>query len=297
MEKKTKSKGVINVVVLFDASSVCHTAKHSMKGLSYREQETGVIFGFMVQVLRLATKFNTNELVFAWDSRKSFRKDVYPDYKKARREKEKTPEEHQLDQVAYKQFNLIRRQVVPKLGFKRSYIQTGLEADDVIASIIHSNPDTSFVIISSDKDLYQLLSPTCSMYNIITKKQYTHDDFKEEWGIEPTEWAQVIAIAGCDTDQVEGLRGVGRISAAKYLRGVLGVRTKSYKAIKSPMGQAIAQRNISLVGLPYKGTDEIILNGVDSLETSNFLDVFHKYGFQSFLRHEEFQRWRRIMKM
>lgn len=285
------------MVILVDATCICHIVKHSIKGLKWREQETGVIFGFMGHIFRLAKKFDSNKFVFAWDSRKSLRRQEYPPYKQERKTRDKSPEELRFDDITYNQFNLTRREVLPKLGFKNSYIQTGLEADDIIARIVLDNRNVNFMMVSTDKDLYQLLNDHCALYSPRSKSVYTSLDFKEEWGIPPYQWATVLAIAGCNTDEVQGVDGVGLKTAAKYLRGELKGSLKACKAINSEEGKVMATRNERLVKLPFPNTQPIPLQNFNGLKTSDFLDVFHRFGFQSFLKHEEFVRWRKLMKM
>ena len=78
--------------------------------------------GFLKKILEYAEKFNTNEFVFCWDSRHAYRKWVYPDYKRARREG-KTTEELSEIEIMFKQFVQLRRKILPELGFKNIYYQ------------------------------------------------------------------------------------------------------------------------------------------------------------------------------
>jgi DNA polymerase-1 len=268
-----------------------------MKGLKWKEMETGVVFGFMQHIIKLAKKFDTNKFVFAWDSRRSFRRNIYARYKRQRHFRQKTAEEQQLDQLTFPQFSLLRRNIIPKLGFKNNYIQTGLEADDIIASITHNNHPKRFTIVSTDTDLYQLLSKSCSFYSPLKKKLYTAEDFKDEFKLPPNAWGDVLAITGCKTDEVKGVEGIGRVYACRYLRGELKANSKIFKKITSELNRKIVENNVKLVKLPFSATLPIKLSPFNSLEQSDFLDVFHQYGFQSFLRHEEFSRWKKLMRM
>ena len=74
------------MILVIDVSNVCYMSMYSLRGLSTKDIETGVIFGFLNLLLTWSEKFQTNEIVFAVDSRKSKRKRLYPEYKENRSE-------------------------------------------------------------------------------------------------------------------------------------------------------------------------------------------------------------------
>ena len=263
--------------LIFDSHYICHMSKHSMKGLTFDEMDTGVIFGFIKQIIANVERFKTNSISFAWDAKLIKRREMYPEYKSSRRE-EKTEEQIRLDKIAYPQFGTIRRYVLPTLGLVNSFIQSYYEADDIIASIIKSNPGIDHIIVSSDNDLYQLLSPNVSMFNPMTKKEYKLGDFLEEWQLDPTAWPTVKAMAGCKSDNVEGIRGVGEITAAKYLRNALPGHAKANGLIRQ--NKAIVDRNYPLVKIPLEGVNRYPL-AENQYKKGEFLKICDYYGFRS----------------
>lgn len=276
-------------MILIDANSICHQCKHAMSDLSWHEKKVGVIFGFLRQILTLSKLFDTNEFAFAWDSRKSKRKEIFPDYKKARRH-EKTLEEEELDTIAYRQFDLLRKTILPNLGFKNNFRQTGYEADDVIASIVNSNPTRGIAIISTDEDLYQLLSERVSLYSIRKKQFYTHKNLWKEYHVTPERWADVKAIAGCSTDGIPGIPRVGEKTACKYLNRTLGPSYKTFQSIRT--NNSIIERNRRLVKLPFEGTPPFPVTFPDKLSFDNFLDICDEYGFRSFSEGDTLRKWK-----
>ena len=70
--------------------------------------------------------------------------------------------------------------------------------------------------------------------------------------MEQEQWHVVKAIAGCETDSIEGVKGIGDILAAKFLRGLVKEGSKTYQKIEQ--GEAIWKRNMELVKLPLEGT-------------------------------------------
>jgi DNA polymerase-1 len=263
--------------------------KHGMTDLSFHEKKVGVIFGFLRQLLSLAKKFESNRFVFAWDSRSSVRSQFFPEYK-GRRKKEKTLEEKELDDIAYSQFNALQYEILAEIGFLNSFSQEGYEADDIIASIVRCNNKEKIVIISTDEDLYQLLSENVTIYSIRKKQEYTHHNLWKDCRVPPQDWPDVKSIAGCSSDDIPGVVGVGEKTACKYLNRQLGITHKTYRAIKDN-GELI-KRNLQLVTLPYPGTERIIITVKDPLSLKGFLNVCTRYGFESFMYKDNLTQWK-----
>ena len=279
-------------VLVIDSNCLGHIAKHSMKGLSFDEIETGVIFGFMNHVLRLAKKFETNRFAFCWDSRKSLRKEVYPKYKYKRHDNTgKTEEEIVLNESAYRQFVELRKKVLPEFGFKNVFIQKGIEADDLIASIVRANKN-EYIVVSHDEDLYQLLN-LAPIYNPRKKILIDADYFKKQYGIDPDDWSKVKAIAGCGSDSVGGIENVGEKTAIKYLTGTLK-KGKAYDSIRE--GNDVILRNKKLVYLPFSETEEVKISfKKEEFDVDDFFDMCDNYGFYSFKR--ETDNWKKTFRM
>jgi DNA polymerase-1 len=259
-----------------------------MGSLSHDEMPTGIIFGFLNQIFQLATKFDYPQFVFCWDSKRSYRREVYPQYKI--KNKGLTEEMLDLISISKPQFILIRTQILPRLGFVNNFIQTGLEADDIIAVIIkhHSN---QFVIVSADNDLYQLLNPNVSMYDPRTKSQYTEKDFVKEWGIFPKDWAKIKALVGCNGDNVKGIPGIGEKTGIKWLKGIL----KGKKAdLISQNFEKMNKINSPLVSLPHPYTKSVVLHK-DEFSFKCFEDMCMEHGFKSFLKKGTYEKWQKIL--
>ena len=287
-----KAGGSRNILVI-DCNAICHAAKYSVRGLSYDEMETGIIYGFMAKLLVLQKQFKAVAIVFAWDSVKSKRKRLFPDYKK-KRAIEKKPEDIELDKIAYPQFKELRRTILPELGFKNIFINTGYEADDIMAKIAFDDgfitcPDCDVVIVTRDNDLLQVLSPHTSMFDPQTKRIMTYGAFVEEYGIQPQEWSEVKAIGGCKSDEVPGVVGVAEKTAIKYLQGKMNTKSELYKRIKN--SGDIIQRNRALVHLPYKGITLPEIKGGVGIDFLEFTRICGKFGFSSFLKLKKYNEW------
>ena len=274
--------------LIIDANSIAHQAKHSL-ALNYDGAETGVIFGFLLKIIRLAKAYNTNQFVFTWDSKTSLRKQYFPAYKAKRHNK--TEEEKEFDHICYSQFDKLKNNILPSIGF-RCYEAKGYESDDLIASIVYSNHG-EFIIISTDNDLYQLLSKDCS---ILKKELYTLEDFKNEYGISTTGWSMAKAIAGCISDEIPGISGVGIKIACKFIKREMKVSSTTFQHIKQ--NQEIVDFNMPLILLPYKGTPTIVLEKESpTLSYKAFKTVCTTYGFRSFLEKEYLQKCQKVLNL
>ena len=273
--------------IVCDCNYISYVEKFALStGLSYRGGHTEIIYGFLKQILKLAQRFETNQLIFCWDSKDSLRKKTYPEYK-ANRRKDQTEEEKEANEIAYKQFNQLRRTVLPSMGFNNIFMQEGYEGDDLIAYIVRDHPCN--VVITNDEDMLQLLD-NCNLYNITKRSLTDKDEFIRAYGISPMDWVDVKSYAGCYSDNVKGLEGVGEKTVAKWLRGELKQTTKTYQKINSPEGWDIHRRNHPLVCLPLEGLPPIRLTK-DSFLKKSFRDVFMEYGFNSFLENDKFEKW------
>lgn len=279
------------LIVVIDALCLCHMARHTLGDLTWENVQTGVIFGFLKRILQFAEKYETNKFIFTWDSKKSHRRQFFPDYKSDRRnhKKEMTPEELVFLKTELKQFTTIRQIILPNMGFKNSFIQTGYESDDLIAVAVSSNVKGEKVIVSSDNDMLQLLKSDVKIYNPFSKKEVTVEDFKAKWGIEPEQWKEVKSIGGCSTDSVPGIKGVKEKTAIKFLKGEMKASSDLFWRIKS--GEDIIERNRKLVSLPYVGTKSLKIDFDERFDINNIKAVFAHYGCYSFLKDPLLQKW------
>ena len=281
--------------LLIDSNALCHMAKHSMKDLSFEESKTGIIFGFLRQLLKLSQLYPKSDFIFCWDSKTSLRKKIYPEYK-ANRKKEKTEEEKEVDNIAYGQFELIKTYVLPEIGLRNIFEYEGYESDDIFAQIVYSDEGADLVIVTSDEDIYQLLWDTVKIYNPGKKFEYTLRDFQEEFKIGPDAWIDVKSMAGCTSDGVKGIKGVGEKTAIKFITNSLSMDSKLYKKIVSPEGRKIIRRNLKLVMLPYLNTPKSKFIK-DQLSLDKFMTVCQRYGFQSILQPKELRKWEECLRL
>ena len=137
----------------------------------------------------------------------------------------------------------------------------GYEADDHAGAVAQALPKGhTLTIVSRDKDLLQLVRPRVSLFDPVTGAAHTPATFRADWpGLHPSRWAEVKAIAGCDTDAVPGVKGVGEKTAAKYLTGGLLPLHAARAKIEAFVGGPDYHRNLALCSLPFPGTPPVVL--------------------------------------
>lgn len=248
--------------LLLDCNYLCYRAWYTTGGLSHGGIQTGVLFGFMRDITTLQDRFNTDLFAFCFDRGRPLRERDYPQYKSGRR-KDWTEEDIEMHKLFKSQVKQLRTEhLSDSLQSPNVFSQPGYEADDVIASICHNGVGSDqFIIVSADHDLYQLLGPSVSIFNpgkgsksssgggaLITEKS-----FSKEYGVSPTQWVDVKAIAGCSSDSIEGIKGIGEKTAAKFINGSLKTDSVSFEKIVK--GNKIWKSNRHIVKLPYPGVN------------------------------------------
>jgi DNA polymerase-1 len=257
--------------------------------LSNEIEKTGIIFGFLRQIKKFALLYNTKHFVFAWDSKKSKRKEIFPNYRE-RHKNDITEEELKWHNDAFKQFMIIRKKVLPECGFYNSFIQSGYEADDVIASLVNSIKYDK-IIVTSDEDLFQLLSKNTKIFNLKNKIEITEDCFVSKFGIHPNKWASVKAIAGCQSDKVPGCIGIGEKTAIKFLKGELQNNSKKYQKIEKYLASDEYLCYNKIVTLPFEGTRKFDCDFEATFNKVGFLNICKRFGFNSLLEPRSVNDW------
>jgi len=170
---------------------------------------TGALYVFARMLLRMALDLQPHNVAVVFDAgRKSFRTELYPEYKAHR---PPTPEDLAI-QLPY------FRRIVEALGWPVISI-AGVEADDVIATLVHRARAVGgeALILSADKDLMQLVGEGVSMYDSLSQKTYHRDEVIAKFGVPPERVGEYLALVGDTSDNIPGLDGVGEKTAAKLL--------------------------------------------------------------------------------
>jgi 5'-3' exonuclease len=253
--------------------------------------DNAVIYGFFQKLFKIADIIQPKSIVFTWDAGGSKRREVYPEYKMGRDDRyEIDATEKKLNELGFQQFWDLRDGILPKLGFKNIFYKKGFEADDFMAELAFRQHEGQYVVLATnDSDMYQCLSDNCCIYNLGKDIYYKKSDFVEEFGIQPRDWSIVKAIAGCGTDNVKGVEGVGEKRAIDYLTNKMKPTSVFRKRIKE--SEQIINRNHELVCLPYIDTP---VYSVDPDETTidSYLEFCQIYGMNKFMSKPYVNRWK-----
>ena len=300
------------ITILVDSRCVCWNAtfkayKYYPNVRSQEEREATILNCFFDKIEFICKALNTTKLVFAWDCSRetSIRRKLYPEYKNNRagwnpdkevqhvsqRTTEAMDKNLQIRKECEYFWKIIETEVIPKLGFKNCYKADGYEGDDIIASIVESYPDQYFVIYSDDNDYVQLIRKNVAMAsvrdygsgnNVTVYNETRAMNSPKLRGLHPSRFADVKALAGCHSDAVPGIKGIGENRALEYL--ITGtIRTPSGKPslLVKKIEDAKANGELALwdklVRLPLSGVPRFTLVD-DVFDYKYFLKLCDYYG-------------------
>lgn len=275
--------------ILLDTTYLCHRAYHSTGTLSYEGNPTGVIYGILRDIDILRKRFASERFVFCFDHGKGIREQRFPFYKEKRRA-DVSEEYEQKQEILQPQVEKLKFEVLGRIGYRNIFMQNGYEADDIIASIIKSHITSNedhFIIVTGDTDMYQLIrdsdasvKSSVAVYHPRNDQWVTKKTVFDAYGIDPhVYWAGVKAVAGCSTDEVPGVAGVGEKTAAKYFAGKLN-KSPKFKEIKKFLQSKEGFRNYQLVRLPFAGVKEFDLRD-DERDERAYRKLLSEYGIKS----------------
>ena len=217
-------------VYLIDGSGYIFRAFHALPPLTRPSDglPVGAVHGFCAMLWKLLQDARkgrgpTHLAVIFDASEKTFRNEIYQDYKAHR---PPAPEE------LVPQFPLIRDAVK---AFNIACIeQNGYEADDLIATYTKETMAAGgdVTIVSSDKDLMQLVGPAVSMLDTMKNKLIGPDEVRERFGVGPDKVIDVQALTGDSTDNVPGVPGIGVKTAAELINEFGDLETLLTRAIE-----------------------------------------------------------------
>ena len=237
----------IRHLYLIDGSGYIFRAYHALPPLT-RPDGTPVnaVFGFSKMLTQLLDDPEVDHVAVILDAgRTTFRNQIYDKYKANRPE----PPEDLIPQ-----FPLIR-EAAKAFGLPCCELE-GYEADDLIATYARMALEAggTCTIVSSDKDLMQLIRPGVEMMDPIKQRKMGPEAVMEKFGVTPDKVVDVQALAGDSTDNVPGAPGIGIKTAAQLLNeyGDLETLLKSTAKIKQPKRRESLEQNAELIRISKK---------------------------------------------
>ncbi len=197
-------------VILVDGSSYLFRAFHALPPLvTSQGQPTGAIKGVISMIRRLQADFPMSNIVVVFDAKgKTFRNDLYPDYKANR---PPMPDELRT------QIEPIHR-IIEQMGLPL-IVEPGVEADDVIGTLAwRAAAQGQQVLISTgDKDMAQLVNPNVTLMNTMTDQYLDEAGVVTKFGVRPDQIIDYLALVGDTVDNIPGVHKCGPKTAVKWL--------------------------------------------------------------------------------
>ena len=271
------------VVYLIDASPYIFRAYHALPSsiVDPEGRPVNAAYGFLGFLIRLVVEEAPTHLGVAFDKSltTSFRTELFPEYK-AKRE---SPPEELKAQVA----DCYELSVAFGAA---AFIDERFEADDLLATVcasIHSRAG-AVVIVSSDKDLAQLVDERVTLFDFARSERYDVEGVQRKLGVRPEQVPDLLGLAGDPVDNIPGVRGVGPKTAVQLLgefesleealegldeieampiRGARGLRTKleeqsEMARLSKLLATVVAQAPVAadLAALEYRGAKRELMD-------------------------------------
>ena len=207
---------------LVDGYALIYRAFFAMIGrplTTSRGENTSAVFGVAQFLLRLFERYRPAYVGWVHDAGTSFRHETYPAYK-ATREKLDAELQHDFDRSVERVEDLLAAFHVPVIA------QEGYEADDVIATLASEAARRGLpaVIVSGDKDLYQLVGPGISLLNpgrggraAVEEQWVDPSNAAERLGVPPERVVDYLALVGDTSDNIPGVKGIGDKTARQLI--------------------------------------------------------------------------------
>lgn len=220
---------------------------------SWMDRVGAALVGLPANLARLAERFPGSHPAFLFDAPPYKRAGVFADYKSGR-ETEADDEKGEAKVSLKRATTRLGREVLNAIGYTNVFARAGYEADDLCWAVRDGlKPGDRCILVSGDRDLYQLLDHRCAVYDPQRDRFVTANTFRKEFGIEPPQWVDVKALAGCDTDGVPGCPGVAELTALKYVRNEIPAHHAKRDTIAQFVFSGAHDENRKLVELPFPG--------------------------------------------
>ena len=227
-------------LLLIDGHSMAYRAFYALPVENFTTamgQHTNAIYGFATMLISLIKEEKPTHVAVAFDvSRKTFRSEIFPDYKANRAS---TPDEFR-SQMSY------LHEFIDGCGIQHFQLE-GYEADDLIATISKQAERDGFEILicTGDRDSFQLVNPkTTVLYpkrGVSDLARMTPDAVQEKYGMSPDQYPDFAALRGDPSDNLPSIPGVGEKTAAKWVveYGSLQELLSNVDKVGGKVGQAL----------------------------------------------------------
>ena len=277
-------------LVIIDGNSIFYRSFYALPLLANSNGEySNAVYGFAIQILNIINNIKPKYMVVAFDvSKKTFRNDLFDGYKATRKP---MPDELRSQKEPL-------RKMLKLMGIAIAE-QEGLEGDDIIGIISKKFLDTETIIVTGDRDSFQLVDSTTKVY--FTKKGTSdvkimgEKELKEEYGVTPQQFIDLKALQGDSSDNIPGVAGVGPKTATDLIikYGSLDAIYENIDEISGKLKEKLEQ-NKDMAFLSRK-LATIVTKGDLDLKLSDLkyeypfsapvLDFFKYYEFKTLMKN------------
>jgi len=207
-------------VMIIDGTNAFYRSYIVDPSISANGQPVGGVIGFMKSLQKLIREIKPDQVVVCWDGAggSQRRRSMNKNYKQGRkavrlnRNDNNLSADEQRENRTEQMFRLF--EYINQLPIAQIVVDN-VEADDIISAVCREFPGWQKIIVSSDKDFYQLLDDETILFRPIQKKIVNKNSLIEEFGIHPTNFALARAMAGDPSDNLPGITGAGLKTVAK----------------------------------------------------------------------------------
>ena len=279
-------------LVIIDGNSIMYRSFFALPLLSNSEGEySNAIYGFAMQVINIINNIGPKYMVVAFDAAKhTFRNDLYDGYKANRKP---MPDELRGQIPALKEMLKLMNITVVE--------QQGIEGDDIIGIVSKKFLDTETIIVTGDRDSFQLVDDVTSVYftrkGTSDVKVMTVKELKNEYGVTPKQFIDLKALQGDTADNIPGVAGVGPKTATDLILkygsienlydNIDEISGKLKEKLETSRDMAFLSKQLATI--LTKGEIDLKLSDCtfDYPFSSLVYDYFKKYEFKTLLKSEK----------
>lgn len=248
--------------LILDGNNCAWRMLHGLPILTAKGKPVQVIYGFYNLLSSVIKQFEPDKAMVCWDTgRSAYRMKIYPEYKGNR--------DHDSDHKKREQKRSVDRQVsilheTLKMLNVRSVDYPQTEADDLIGIATQCLRGET-VVISSDKDMRQLVNDKTSVWSPFETTLFTQDNFYKKVGLTPRQWLEFRAITGEKTDNISGAaRGFGEASAMELIQKYGSIK----ELFRSSVEKRVRNRGNRYALLYSEGAEERIKRNMKLMDLS-----------------------------
>ncbi|HUV76206.1 MAG TPA: DNA polymerase I [Dehalococcoidales bacterium] len=278
------------LLVLFDGNALIHRAFHAMPPLTVRKtgEVVSAVYGFALMLLKVVSELKPSHYAIAFDRKApTFRHQLYDQYKAQR---PPTPDElvNQIGRVR----QLVEAFCIPIFELD------GYEADDVLGTLSHQSSQQGIdtIIVTGDADTMQLVSPRVKVLypkpgrSFSDTMLYDEAAVSDKYGVSPEHIADLKGLAGDPSDNIPGVPGIGKQTAAKLIQQ-FGSMEQIYARIDEvtpPRVQAMLRENEAIARQSKTLATIVIQTPVSLNLTDCRISQYDRHQVTELLRELEF---------